>query len=164
MPHLTPDNPSLRPLTVADLFWVIDMGFLHAVEPALVLRGLPEESEMPAADLETILDMPFGAIAPYYMLLEEQQAERGEWDTSEAGVHVYMLANPLPNLDSLRLRHPPRVRDLMGVQTGAAKGDVTAISRLSGVPMDDLLALALGDFMELQDRLMRFLSSSLAGV
>ena len=155
---LNPENPELRPLRAADVIWVAEMGFLEMTEAALVLRGLPDRSSQPAADLETLLETPYSEILPYYALLRDQQQERGDSETNPAtGFFVYMPAHAVDDIDCIRMR-PPKVRDMMGVDpTAGAAGDVVVISRLTGIPMETIKRLHIGDFIALQDGLFAFL-------
>ena len=159
---LDPANATLKPLTAADLIWVSEMGFAENPEAALVLRGLPERSMEPAADLETILDADFENIVPYYNLLGEQQTDRGDGEHNETtGYYVYTPAHPIEGVERINMRKP-KVRDIRLIEiTGAgAAEDVQIISRLTGVKVDVLKRLRVGDFLALQEALMGFLAGS----
>ena len=165
MALLTPDNPELRNLHAADLLWVVEMDMGSAVQVGLVIAGLPEKSDTPAADFDTILEMHPRLFKPYETLLEGQWYDRGAGELNQTtGCYTYKLAHPIEKLEQVVLR-PPRVRDLL-LPDGMVQGpefDMLVLARLSGVSVDTYKTMRLGDFLGLQDALPPFLAADVDG-
>ena len=162
MSRLTPDNPVLRPLTVRDLLWIHDQGLADTPEPALVLRGLPETSSTPHADIVDILDAPAADIVPYYNLLADQREDRGTVEVTEEGPVRFTLVHPPDGHDGEVIMRTPTVRDLNDIQhlpsvQHPLDFDIHLVSRLTRLSTETIRTLRIGDFAAMQESLLGFL-------